>query len=268
MLSFIENKLLKLHLLFFCTKKYGFLNAFKMLVFVGSTSFLRTLFLKDEHGDCLKFQFRGKKDQGVLSHFLKPGFRIEEVDNYKIKTILDCGANIGDETIRFALHHPDAEIISVEADPENYEVLNYNFREVNRITIVNAAVWDSDTELYVFKNPNGNPESSWVSEKPSSIPIKALRIESLMKIKAWEKIDILKLDVEGAEKQIFSGNTEWLKLVNCLIFEVPDSDAPGTTQLIFEKIKDTQWNATAIGECLILIKNGAPLIAKSSQGIY
>jgi FkbM family methyltransferase len=268
MLSFIENKLKKLHLLFFCTKKYGFLNALKMLLFVGSTSFIRTLFLKDENGKSLKFQFRGKKDLGVLSHFIKLGFRIEEVGGYKIKTILDCGANIGDETMRFALHHPSAEIISVEADPENYKILNSNFQDVSRVTAVNAAVWDSDTELYVFKNPNGNPESSWVSEKPSATPIKALQIQSLINLRGWKEIDILKLDVEGAEKQIFSGNTEWLKCVNCLIFEVPDSDAPGTTQLIFEKIKESHWNATAIGECLILIKSGAPLIAKTSIGIF
>lgn len=268
MLSFIENKLQKLHLLFFCTKKYGFLNAVKMLLFVGSTYFIRTLFLKDAIGKSLRFQFRGKKDLGVLSHFIKPGFRIEETSSYKIKTILDCGANIGDETMRFALHHPSAEIISVEADPENYKILNSNFQDVSRITTVNAAVWDSDTELYVFKKPDGNPEASWVSEKPSDTSIQALCIQSLMNIKNWKKIDVLKFDVEGAEKKIFSGNTEWLKSVNCLIFEVPDSDAPGTTQLIFEKIKDNQWSATAIGECLVLIKNGVPLIAKSSTGIF
>jgi hypothetical protein len=82
------------------------------------------------------------------------------------------------------------------------------------------------------------------------------------------EIDILKLDIEGAEHAIFLGNTEWLARVNCLIFEVPDSDKPGTLQLMFEKLRNQKWNGIAIGENLALLRNRLPLSVKKVTGIY
>jgi FkbM family methyltransferase len=146
------------------------------------------------------------------------------------------------------MHHPRAEIIAVEADPDNFALLAANCRNSSRISALHGAVWSSDTHVYLHRSPDGNPESSAVGEVVNECAVPAYSIESLRMRRDWSEIDILKLDIEGAEHELFSRNTDWLEKVNCLIFEVPDSDKPGTLQLIFEKLRNRKWNGMAIGE--------------------
>jgi hypothetical protein len=50
-------------------------------------------------------------------------------------------------------------------------------------------------------------------------------------------IDIFKIDVEGAERFIFcQEGGEWLRRVNVIIMEMPDNDAPGSFQLIIDRL--------------------------------
>lgn len=265
---FAECKAMKLYLLGLCSRKFGLCNAMRMAVLVGSTAFSRSLNLREMDGTSFSFTFRGRIDQGVLSHLYKEGVRIMDTSPKPVRTILDCGANIGVETLRFRLHHPHAEIFSVEADPDNFALLAANCRNSGRINALHGAVWSKDTQLYVHKSPDSSPESSAVSKTTSECSVPAYSIESLRMQRGWPNIDILKLDVEGAEHELFSGNTDWLEKVNCLIFEVPDSEKPGTLQLIFEKLRNQRWNGMAIGENLVLLRHGLPWTAKRVTGMH
>ena len=68
------------------------------------------------------FYFRGRADRGVISHLYRPGYRILTDDNV-IKVIIDAGANIGVETLRFRYFHPQATIIALEPSTENFHLL-------------------------------------------------------------------------------------------------------------------------------------------------
>jgi FkbM family methyltransferase len=265
---FIETKSIHLHRVAFLSRIFGLRNAIRMMLFVGSTNFHRTIKFRELDGASISFTFRGRTDQGVLSHLYKDGVRIVESKSRRIRTILDCGANIGVETLRFRLHHPQAEIIAVEPDPDNFALLASNCRNCARISALHGAVWSKDTQLYVHRSPDGNPESSAVEEIGSGPCVAGYSIDSLRMLRGWSQIDILKLDIEGAEHELFSGNIDWLERVNCLIFEVPDSDKPGTLQLIFEKLKGQQWNGMAIGENLVLLRHGLPWSVSRVLGVY
>ena len=149
-LQLLESKVLKIYNLLFCWRNYGFINSVKMNLLIGSTKFKRTLRLKDVDGSIFNFSFRSRIDQGVLSHFIKSGYYIEESLSQPALTIIDCGANIGDETTRFRIHHKHAEIIAVEADPDNFILLKENCKNCPRIQAIHAAVWSSDTEISNF----------------------------------------------------------------------------------------------------------------------
>jgi FkbM family methyltransferase len=263
-----EAKLLQLHRIALLSRYFGVTNALRMALFVGSTSFRRTLQLLEPDGRSFSFTFRGRTDQGVLSHLYKDGVRIIDTNSKPVRTILDCGANIGVETLRFRLHHHHAEIIAVEADPDNFALLAQNCRDSTRISALHGAVWSKDAELYLHRSPDGNPESSAVDAVPSECIVPSYSIESLRTLRGWPEIDILKLDIEGAEFELFSGNTNWLEKVNCLVFEVPDSDKPGTLQLIFKKLHNQKWNGMAIGENLVLLRDGLPWTVKRVTGIH
>ncbi|MFV1994022.1 MAG: FkbM family methyltransferase [Verrucomicrobiales bacterium] len=266
-MTFLESKVHKIWQILFCIRKYGFKNALLMNVLVGSTSCERNVRFKSGGGE-VPFTFRGKLDLGVLSHFTKEGFYIEDSEERRITTILDAGANIGDETARFRIHYPEADIIAVEADPSNYEVLARNCEGSSRVLPVLGALWDHDTELSLSRAENGRPESSSVEQREGGVRVKAYSIPTLMKMRGWDHIDILKLDIEGAEHPLFSGDTSWISCVNALIFEIPDSDHPGTTQLIFEKIKDWKWNGMSCGECLVLTRDELPWTGRRVIGIH
>lgn len=266
--NLVESKAFKLYLLTLCCRRYGFRNALRMALFVGRTTSARTLYFGDADGSRFTFTFRGRLDQGALSHLYKDGVQVVDTPHKRVRAILDCGANIGVETLRFRMHNPYAEILAVEADPDNFAILKSNCRDSKRVTALHAAVWSSDTELFLRKSPDGNPESSSVNTEANGFAVPAYSIESLMRLRGWSEIDILKLDVEGAEHAIFSGDTQWLDRVNCLIFEVPDSDRAGTLQLIFERLKRHAWNGIAIGENLALVRQGLPWIIRRVSGVF
>ena len=63
------------------------------------------------------FTFRTVGDIGAVMHFVNPNYHIISTTK-QIQTIIDLGANIGAETIRFAINHPNSKIFSVEAPKE------------------------------------------------------------------------------------------------------------------------------------------------------
>lgn len=267
LLGWLSSKFQKGADFFFCWRAYGLSNALKMNLLVGSTSFKRTIHLSSKKAGSLCFTFRGRKDRGVLSHLIDDGYLIEETEEHPVRTVMDCGANIGDETLRFFFHHPHAEITAVEADPDNFQILRENCRFSSRLKAIHGAAWREDTELRIARSEHGNPEASRVIKADGGAPVNAYSIESIMRMRGWRTVDILKFDIEGAEHSVFSGATDWLASVNCLIFEVPDSDRPGTLQLIFDKLAGSHWNGVSIGENLILIRHGLPWLPRRIPGV-
>jgi FkbM family methyltransferase len=258
-MNYFESKLFKLWQFFFCRRLYGSRNALLMTLRAGSNQKNRTLLFKTPDRQVRPFTFRGKRDMGVISHFWVLGVYIEDTPEAPIRTILDCGANIGAETMRFRMHHPAAQIVSVEADPDNAAVLKQNFSPDPLTTVVEGAVWFENSTLNIRRDPHGSPEGSSVTAEPSGdTRIPAFSIPHLMALRKWKTIDILKLDVEGAEYELFQHDTAWLAQVNAVIFEVPDFDRPGTLQLMFEKFRDSEWNGSACGENLVLIRKHLP----------
>ncbi|MBY0436482.1 MAG: FkbM family methyltransferase, partial [Cyclobacteriaceae bacterium] len=87
--------------------------------------------------------------------------------------------------------------------------------------------------------------------------IESTTMNRIVKENSISQIDILKIDIEGAEKALFSENLEWLKIVNCLIFEVPDVDAPYTTQLVYRALSvlGFDFRTFVCSECIVLIKS-------------
>ena len=124
LMRMLESKSLKLHFFALCCRKYGVTNALRMTLFVGRTTSPRTLRFHDADGSRFPFTFRGRLDQGALSHLYKDGVQVVDTPHKRVRTILDCGANIGVESLRFWMHNLYAEILAVEADPDNYTILN------------------------------------------------------------------------------------------------------------------------------------------------
>jgi FkbM family methyltransferase len=213
----------------------------------------RKLFARKLHREV---HFRGAAD-GVLSHFFYPGFHICDTPDHRVRFIIDAGANIGDETLRFRYFHPQAFIVALEPEPGNYRMLCRNVAGDNKIAPLLAGLWSHECNLSISPSSAGNNEGFTVSESESEegVGVSAVSVRGLLDRFAYTDIDILKMDIEGAEYEVFSRNVgEWIDRVKVLIFECPDNDRPGTALRIFQAFNGLDFDCHIQGECIVMIR--------------
>lgn len=85
--------------------------------------------------------------------------------------------------------------------------------------------------------------------------IKAITITEILRQFNYNQIDILKIDIEGAEKELFSENyKDWLGKVDVLIIELHDRMKKGCSDSFYSAVKQYDFNKTEKGENIILTK--------------
>lgn len=118
--------------------------------------------------------------------------------------IFDCGANIGMATLFFQWLYPNSTVIAFEPDPATFQLLCRNI-ERNRLKAVqahNVALWDQDCEVCFYVN-NDEPGSLLMSTNPSRMRGKQITVPA-KKLSEYVNVpvDLLKLDIEGAESRV------------------------------------------------------------------
>jgi FkbM family methyltransferase len=156
------------------------------------------------------------------------GFReyrcLDEVHDASL--IVDCGANVGYSTAYFLSRYPQAKVIAVEPDPENFAVLAANVTPYGaRCCAIRSAVWSSKAGLVMCEEPFGDGREWARTVRPSragETPLMtAVDIGTLLDESGMDRISILKIDIEGSEAQLFSANYErWLHRVDNLVIEL------------------------------------------------
>jgi len=196
----------------------------------------------------------------VITHFYTPQIEIFSPSNkIKVKLIIDLGANIGVETLRFAKMHPKAKIFSIEAVKENFKTLTKNVKNLPNVTPINAAIWDKNSKLRILKRSESS-QARYVQEVRNSekFHITGMPFSKILDLYSIKNICILKIDIEGAERKLFNKSCkEWLPFVKCIIMEAPDSDFPLTTQKILKLFIENNYNFNTYinGENLIFIRS-------------
>jgi FkbM family methyltransferase len=156
-------------------------------------------------------------DDGILSHICKPGYRITESTDRPIQTIIDGGANIGDETLRFRHFHLDAEILAIEAAPSNFALLQRNFADDARTKCFLRAIWSTPGVLSLVDRGNAESFRVMVPETPDDALAEAITIEQLMVYANWTHVDILKFGLDDAEGEVFVHANRWVEKIGRLI---------------------------------------------------
>jgi|GEM_PF-2248860 len=140
-------------------------------------------------------------------------------------TILDLGANIGFTAIYFARKYPKAKLACVEPMPSNLEFLRTNL-ELNGITasIFPSAISTKDGSLHMAIDTKDYGHKVAGIEYGKSIQgdileVPALSVATLMQELGWERINLLKVDIEGYEAVLLKENCEWLVSVDAICIE-------------------------------------------------
>ncbi len=156
----------------------------------------RTLvYIRPEAGDMSIFQ----------EVFARQSYHVDDaiLDPKTVSAVFDLGANAGYASLAFAARYPNARIISVEPNPENFALLCKNTAAEPRIVPVQACVTAVPMED-AYISGSGPAWSYQMNSSGRGTKVAGLTITDLMKANAIAHIDFLKIDVEGAEREIFA----------------------------------------------------------------
>jgi FkbM family methyltransferase len=151
---------------------------------------------------------------------------LERVRNAKV--IIDLGANVGYVSAYCLSEYKNSFVLSVEPDPANHLQCTKNLRPYgDRSRVLCGAVWHSKGELLLSRGTFGDGRE-WATE------VREARVGEKGDVYAWDvpsliamcpepTIDLLKIDIEGSEAALFSGNVHWLDQVRNICIELHGS---------------------------------------------
>ena len=197
-------------------------------------------------------------DEWLIAHI----FQVQEyalpLNPFKPKFILDCGANVGFSTVYFANKYPESTIVAVEPEKENFKLLTYNTILYDNVNCINSALLNEEKYIKSVGTGAGSSIKEITSNEPKTL--KTTTISKLLADFGFDEIDLLKMDIEGSEKEVFSdmqglGYHEWLPKVKILVMELHDRVKRGCSQVVFRAISDYNFFFTIRGENVIFIRD-------------
>jgi len=176
------------------------------------------------------------------------GYKIHSDQN--VRTVIDAGANVGYSAVYFAHRFPQATIVAIEPEDSNYQILVKNTRHYPNIVTRHAALWPEPRSLYVVDGLDCEKYSFTCETRANNMNSQAIRSCTMQQIvdeNKFHSIDIVKVDIEGGEKELFSKNIEWLNLVRTLFIEVHS----GCWKVVFNTLSRFEYDCRLSGEILV-----------------
>lgn len=171
--------------------------------------------------------------------------------------VLDCGANVGYSSAYFLSRYPDCHVIAIEPDDDNFKLLEKNVAPYGRrCRPLKAAVWPHNEPLQFGQSSlgSGNEWGRRVerSSAPSTASVKTVDIPSLIDSSGFERISILKIDIEGSEKELFRhGAQNWLEKVDNIVIELHGEEAASA---FFNAIEKEKFGVSVSGELTVCVR--------------
>lgn len=179
---------------------------------------------------------------------------------FEPKSIIDGGANIGLATIYLKSKFPDAKVICVEPDEDNFQALTNNVKDLKDITLLKGGLWHTKTELSISDKYDSGKWGMIVEEAKGGNSNETLTetftIDEIMKTAGLQQIDLLKLDIETAERELFSKSYQsWLPKTKAIVIELHDWITPGCSKPFFKAINEcfNVYSYSSRGENTIII---------------
>ncbi len=201
---------------------------FKNLVyFITNSNHRRFYTLLLQYGDVKRYSTRSIKIHGktlTVPDCLSFIWQYKEIyvdQSYAFKTenvapiIIDCGSNIGLSALYFHSIYPNVKLTCIEADQKIASILEANLKANNLNTeIIAKAAWIHDDGVHFSSEGS---DSGSIQSSSSELTIPSVRLKNILN--KYNKIDFLKMDIEGAENTVIPDCAEELKKVERLFLE-------------------------------------------------
>lgn len=142
--------------------------------------------------------------------------------------IIDAGSNIGLTSVYLSSYFPNSNFITIEPDTSNFESVSFNLdtNGIKNALKIKGGLWSKNTNLKLVNDFRDKKDwSIRVEETQEAGDLKAFSVNYLMKEHHFETIDILKIDIEGSEKEVFTGtnaDVSFLSHTKCIALEIHD----------------------------------------------
>lgn len=196
--------------------------------FLTNVNYRKFLYLAFIYGSSKRYH---RKNISVLNYRLQVPdalsfiWQFKEIfadESYKFESeltdpvIYDCGSNIGLSCIYFKKLFPAAIIKAFEADPNIAKYLNNNLYQngFTDVEVIEKAVWIEDGEIDI--NSEG-ADASTIFSSDANLKVESVRLKKLLEKE--QRVDLLKMDIEGAEVQVLNDCRNNLSSVRNIFIE-------------------------------------------------
>jgi FkbM family methyltransferase len=173
-----------------------------------------------------------------------------------INFVVDAGANVGYSSIYLLGLFPDAHIVAVEPDDNNMKICRENLAPYqSRVSMLDSAIWSRKTGL-VFSKEDYRDGRGWSirveeADKDITPDLYATDIESILRDSGYPSIDLLKMDIERSEIEVFSNNYKyWLDRTKNIVIELHD---PECESVFFSAMSDYNYELQKSGELAVCL---------------
>lgn len=217
----------------------GLGGAIKLLV----ARYIDREFTVSPRGYRMPIRFRGRtSDVAIIYNIIV--LREHEVDSgYRAESVIDAGANMGASVVYFANRFPKARIVAIEPEATNFELLERNTRGYENITLIQGAVWPDDVPLKLV-NCGADKWAFRFAPAEEAGPETVVGVS--MNDLVGEGVDLVKVDIEGGELEVFQQRVEWLAKIDMLLIEIH----PGAWESVLGAITKRHFDARIKGGCL------------------
>lgn len=173
------------------------------------------------------------------------------------KVIVDVGSNIGLFTIFMMRKYPVATYICLEPQPQNYDQLMKNVTEEKNVFLLRKALWKDNNGVLIGVDPKFGEWGASISGSDNRQKVETITMNEIFRRFNLDKIDILKIDIEGSERFVFEHDVDWLRKVKVLIIELHDFLDENSSGNFFKAIGEIgDFSSSIQGENLVFINSG------------
>lgn len=158
-----------------------------------------------------------------------------------VRTLLDCGANAGYTSAYLLSAFPKARVVAIEPDPGNVELCRRNLAPYGeRAHVLAGAVWSHPTTLSLVREPVGGDFAVRVVDDGAG-GVQSWSPEQLIDL-CGGTVDVLKIDIEHAEVELFRVGAPWMRSVRNVAIELHNAECAN----VFHKAMSTYECQTTI----------------------
>lgn len=176
-----------------------------------------------------------------------------------VKLIIDAGGYIGDTAAYLLSKYPQCRVIVLEPDNKNFAMLTINlqpYHEHNQIFALNKGLYGYDGVLTFSGNTEKNATGGGIQdgqklENKEDLKVECVSMGYLIEKYAIDVIDILKLDIEGAEGSVLDNSADkWLDKVKMIIIEIHSEYLLKQISSVLERNKFKMIQYRSVWYCL------------------